>query len=375
MGELYKPVGVAFGQSCINMNTAFSCRNNCVYCFGKNWSGRNQQFNPDDMINELPDNDTIGNLPVCINNSAADPFQPSTVNSTMQMFDLLVEKRVKNIMIITKEYIPEWCIEKFEAVKTSKIFIFISYSGLSKEYENLVEERRLDLLKRLAKSSIYTILYARPIIIKDNKIINNLQKIIEASIYTNAVVWSSLRTDDNIKETDYNDLLPEATGSSLHKSHKRIADDKLVEIEKTLAKCACPVWRKTSCAISTILGIPDYNCHWSDAYHYGCANCLEEQQEICQQQAAKTPAFDDTIQAIIDRYKLPAYRSSLEGAWLLESNMKSFSCLRAGILRKLTGFQVKFEWENEIITAENLAYAHYELRGEKEGNIPVAGFK
>jgi DNA repair photolyase len=374
MSELYKPVGVAFGQSCINMNTAFSCRNNCVYCFGKNWSGRSQRFNPDDMINELPSVETIGNLPVCINNSAADPFQPSTIDSTMRMFDLLVEKRVKNIMIITKEYIPEWCIEKFEHT-ASNIFIFISYSGLSKEYESLVDDRRLELLKRLGKSNIHTILYARPIIIKNNKIVNDLQKVVEASVHCDAVVWSSLRTDDNIKETDVNDLLPEATGSSLHKSHKRIADDKLVQIEQTLSKCACHVWRKTSCAISTILGIPDYNCHWSDEFHYGCAACPEAQRTICKQQAVKTPVFDNTIQAIIDRYKLPAYRSSLEGAWLLESNMKSFSCLRAGILRKLTGFQVKFEWDNEIITAENLAYAHYELRGEKEGNIPVAGFK
>jgi len=51
--------------------------------------------------------------------------------------------------------------------------------------------------------------------------------------------------------------------------------------------------------------------------------------------------------------------------------MKKFSCLRAGILRKLTGYQVLFDYENEFTTAENVAYKHYELRGEEEGNIQI----
>lgn len=386
--EKYKPVDVAFGQSCINMNTDFSCRNNCIYCFGKNWEGRSVKFNPKDMIGKLPDNITLGNLPIGINNSASDPFQPDTIDKTMELVELLVERNVENIMIITKEMIPIDVVKRIDEINNvgfsamhkerTKIFLFVSFSALPQGYENLYKDERIFLLRRLQQHAKNTpkILYARPIIIKDDKIINDLEKIILASDYVDAVVWSSVRVDDNIKATDPANLLPDATGSSLHKSHKRIPDELFQEIESTLINgCVVPVYRKTSCVISSILGIPDYNCHWSDPHHYGCNNCSPIQFATCQKRSTMVPVFDEYVQGIIDKYRLPAYVKSIPGAWILESNMETFSCLRAGILRKLTGFQVMFDWEGEYVTAENLAYKYYELRGEPEGNIPVNGFK
>ena len=93
------------------------------------------------------------------------------------------------------------------------------------------------------------------------------------------------------------------------------------------------------------------------------------------QQAKKIPVFTPKVQEILEKYKLPNYKYSIPGAWVLENNMTSFSCLRSGILRKITGYQVMYENpydpEKKLVTPEDLAYEHYELRGEKEGNIPV----
>lgn len=368
--EKYKPVSVAFGQSCVNMNTDFGCRNNCIYCFGKNWENRKVIFQPKQMVEQLTLDMLKTELPIGINNSAADPFQPGTIERTFELLDLLRGK-VANVMLITKEYISPETVERLNKYVDNndfRLFIFISYSGLPEEYEQLVDDQRLASLQNLSNFNGYdfngyVILYARPIIGR----LNDFQKIVEASRYCDAVVWSSVRVDNN----NAHPLLPPPTGSNLHKSHKRIPDDDYVYICEEMKSCLCPVFQKTSCAISALLKIPDYNCHWSSPELYGCSSCDKKQRKICEEKSQKVPVFDNYTQELINRYKLPKYLYSIPGGFVLEANMVTFSCLRAGILRKLTGYQVFFEYDSQLLTPENLAFKYYELRGEPEGNISV----
>lgn len=360
----YLPTPVAYGQSCINMNTDFSCRNGCIYCFGKNWKDRNKKFEPKEMVKMLPDG--IIETPIGINNSASDPFQPGTKERTFELLDLLNGK-AKIIMLITKEAISEYEIKRLEKYNM-KIFIFMSYAGLPKEYENLKDDRRIETLKLLKQSKILTtVLYARPLINR----VNDFDKIREASKYVDYLVWSSIRVDENNKHK----LLPEPTGENLHKSHKRISNSDLEYIENNLKGIGIRFFRKTSCVISFEMKIADYNCHWIAPELYGCNFCDSFQKKLCFSKKEDTPIFTSEIDNVIKKYKLPNYKRSIPGAFILENNMKQFSCLRVGILRKITGFQVLFEnpysQEKELITAENLAYKHYELRGEEEGNIQI----
>lgn len=359
----YPPTPVAYGQSCINMNTRFSCRNNCIYCFGKNWKDRHMEFEPEDMVKQLPDH---VNIPIGINNSASDPLDPKTWPSTYKLMQLLVGK-ASTVMLITKEYVSKKIIRQINSLDLHVIF-FISYSGLPEGYEYLVDDRRMESLANLHMSNIPTVLYARPLI----KLVNDFDAIEEAAQYVKYIVWSSVRVDNN----NAHPLLPEPTGECLHKSHKRIADDEFNYIETRLRKMGPLVFRKTSCVISYINKTPDYNAHWSSPDLYGCHECPVEQKKRCQINAVKTPEYNDSIGYILIKYKLPKYRYSVQGAWVLDNDMATFSCLRAGILRKLTGFQVKFEdpyitSEPILLSAEDLAYKHYELRGEKEGNVPI----
>jgi hypothetical protein len=374
----YTPVDVAFGQSCINMNTDYGCRNNCIYCFGKNWNCRTVRFEPKEMVKKLLSKEEIGDVPLAINNSAADPFQPRTIDSSMELFSLLQDK-CKNIMFITKEMIPDYALDEIEKSKLN-VFIFVSYSALGKDYEHLVDERRDELLEKLHNrfhnsNHVFTVLYARPLISTDNGVINDLDKIIKASAFVNAVCWSSIRVDGNIKDDDNRNLLPEPTGDCMHKSHKRISDESFKYITEKLKLCHSPVFQKTSCTISNLLKISDFNCHWTDPKHYGCNNCTDEQRSICLSNSVKVPEFTDAVKNIISRYQLAAYVKSSPGAFVLDANDGKFSCIRAGILRKLTGFQVMFEDEGQLKTPENLAYEKYELRGDPIGNIPVIGFE
>lgn len=362
--QFYPPSPVAYGQSCINMNTHFKCRNNCIYCFGKNWKDRHLTFDPEEMVKMLPEKI---NIPIGINNSASDPFDPNTWPSTLELIELLVG-RADTIMLITKEFISESQIKLLESFqdKGLQIIMFISYSGLPAGYEHLVDDRRMETLGSLSKSTLPTVLYARPLVGR----INDFNLIRAAAELADYVVWSSVRVDNNTAHK----LLPPPTGENLHKSHKRISDDDLAYIENELSTINRMVFRKTSCVISYIQKIPDYNAHWVSPELYGCNHCKKEQKDRCMSQSRHTPEFSPYVQQILDKYKLPAYIKSIPGSWVLESNMASFSCLRAGILRKITGFQVLFPnpYDNgNLITAENLAYQHYELRGEKEGNIPL----
>lgn len=359
----YKPNPVAFGQSCINMNTDFNCRNNCVYCFGKNWKDRHMTFEPEDMVKLLPD--SYITTPIGINNSASDPFQPKSIEKTFKLLSLL-ENKAKTIMLITKEFLNQSTIKRLEEFK-NQIIIFVSYSGLPAEYEKLIDDRRLETLQALQKSSLSTVLYARPLIAR----VNDFDKIIEASQYVDYIVWSSVRVDHN----NQHELLPPSTGENLHKSHKRISNEDLLYIEEKLSQCHVRFFRKTSCVISYINKESDYNAHWISPDLYGCNFCDPSQKQLCLLKKEITPKFSEEIKNLLEKYKLPNFKRSVKGAFVLESNMKTFSCLRAGILRKITGFQVLFENpfsdEHELITAENLAYQHYELRGEEEGNIVV----
>jgi hypothetical protein len=321
------------------------------------------EFDPKDMIDLLPDKI---NIPIGINNSASDPLDPLTWPSTLESMQLLQEK-ASTIMLITKEYVSPAHIEAIEKLDLQVIF-FISYGGLPKEYERLVDDRRMESLRNLEKSNIPTVLYARPIIKPD---INDFDKILAAAEHVKYMVWSSVRVDNN----NAHDLLPPPTGDCLHKSHKRIPDDEFEYIENTLRRSNALVFRKTSCVISYINKVPDYNTHWTSPKLYGCKLCPTDQRKLCTKKAIESPQFSQDIDDLLKRYKLPEYKYSVPGSWVLNSNMKTFSCLRAGILRKITGYQVMFENpytdEHELITAEDLAYAHYELRGEKEGNVPI----
>jgi len=320
------------------------------------------EFDPVDMVKQLPDKI---NIPIGINNSASDPFDPATWPSTWELMTLL-QGKAETILLITKEYVSAKHIELIESLDI-QVIIFISYGGLPIEYEHLAWDKRLESLVNLKRSDIPTVLYARPIV---SPHINDFDKIQIAADLVKYIVWSSVRVDHN----NQHPLLPDPTGECLHKSHKRISNEDLQFIEDRIDNMGPIAFRKTSCAVSYINQVPDYNTHWTSPELYGCFKCPDSQRRLCASQKLRTPD-PSVLGDILSKYGLPDYKYSVPGSWVLESNMKSFSCLRAGILRKITGYQVMFEnpyeEDHPLITAEDLAYQHYELRGEKEGNIPL----
>lgn len=268
-------------KSSISISAYSGCTINCKYCILSTYRKNNhieKIINEEDLCNNLfASKYFVVNKTVISVNNVSDPFLNDILKqSTYKILDILEEKNIKNpILLITKSYLKNLDLEYLNSKKLN-ICILYTFSGLSEKYENRSLMLQTKTMKLLSKCNKNIICYWRPVIEGINSTPEIINKTAELTCkYFNYFVISGIRINSHIKNVFESDnITVDIFPNSEHKVIKEETfNNILLSIKKNNPNAK--VYRKTSCVISALFNIPDYNAHY-DLKKNMCFNCTNK---------------------------------------------------------------------------------------------------
>lgn len=287
----------------LNMEFAVGCPYSCAYCFRVD-DGNFDLNKPMTMISPRALIDELENSPLfipdlthlSISGTGSDAFVKQNTKNTFEILSILDKKEHKNwVAIVTKSKLSKNDIKVLESFRNIRLVIFVTYSEMPSSIEKVLNETRIDTLRKLKQSSIKSVLYWRPLIEGVNTSVRQLSKVLAVGEkYADAFVISGLRYSDpissNIKKCGY--TLPVIDWEpGQHKTITKETRKLILELYQK-KKCSKPLFYKSSCAISYFEKQPDYNAHWSKAEKNCPTSCPSSQKNICKEQSLKGYAND-----------------------------------------------------------------------------------
>lgn len=273
-------------KSYFSINSYIGCTINCGYCFlapikivpMRPIKVIDELKLVDDMINDkyFKVNKTVISL-----NNRTDPFISKEVKcSTFKLLDIMDKKGLKNIVTITtKGLLTKNDSKILDNYENIKIVIIVTYNGIPKEIQPIDSSIQEQTMKNIANCTNVILLHQfRPIMFGINDDEKTIKKILAFSKkYCDATIYQGIRVNNYIKnrlmERNY-----EYTGKfDIHKQKSQSVDNIFLNIKK--ADKSYQIFEHTSCALSYIFQIPDYNIHYEKydctkicANYYICQN-------------------------------------------------------------------------------------------------------
>jgi DNA repair photolyase len=277
-------------KSWLSVNPIIGCPSECKYCFRHNdnlydFHRPIELQSSEDATNDLlqyklftPDVTAIA-----IHNMATDPFLPKPKRTTFEILKKLDSLGYKNpIGLITKYLVSEDDVSFLESLTSVRPFVLVSYSEMPKSVEPIGNELRKRTLQNLSNSGVRTILYWRPIVDGWNTSEHDIDTVLEyGDMYADAFVISGLKTSQRILDFLGREGLSVPYGADpLHKKLPQEIVNRIIAKhgEKGISK---PLFKRTSCSVSHLLGMPDYNAHWNNPEKNCLETCPYEQKERC----------------------------------------------------------------------------------------------
>lgn len=260
-------------KSSISISSYDGCVIGCKYCILSVLGNRSEVkkiANEEELVQQLLDFKLYTKeIPISINNQT-DPFLNKEIfNSTLKILKIMESKKVPNpILIITKGYIDDEELNKLSKVKMN-IIILYTFSGLSEKLENRNIKKQIETMQKLSSlDNIKLINYYRPIIEglnSDEETIRSVANIVTK--YCRGSIVSGIRINTFLSKQlkELNIEIPD----NYDPDHKVLLADTYQRIKDVLrsVKEDYPIFKKTSCGISYILGKPDYNGHSARIYY------------------------------------------------------------------------------------------------------------
>ncbi|WP_422351149.1 hypothetical protein [Flagellimonas sp.] len=225
--------------------------------------------------------------PIKIFSQATDAMVPSVKPHLFNTLKLLDENKLTNIvLIITRFKVSENDCAILNSFKNLRITLLITYSGITdSRIEPIKSSIAIESLKTAYNYSrnYKVILYWRPIIVglnDSNKEIDFVLK--NLSLSAHGIVFTGLRQTNEIK-----DFFVQRQAVNLYQGfvdRRKIFPDNLDHRILTRLKdtpAENKLYRKTSCGVSAVHRLPDYNGHFV-AGEQICNICNSRQRRRCE---------------------------------------------------------------------------------------------
>ncbi len=274
---------IEYMKSALSINTFAGCPLACAYCIVRDVVklDADDAFKPvrletsKGLIERLVNNPLfIPNKTLLAVNNKTEPFIHEVKKDTLDILDLLSNRKLTNpIMLISKINFSKQDIEFLNNYQ-GKIYYLCSYSNLPKEIEPLSNQQLRDFKNLYLKRKIIAVHYWRPIIKGLNDSEESIFQVLNAVVpYFDASVVSGLRITPEIafKIARHGGNFKEWDGNSNHKYLPADFAGKALRVRDANFS-NYPLFLKTSCAISALEGIPDYNFNFLKN-QYNCQNC------------------------------------------------------------------------------------------------------
>ncbi|MGM5487817.1 MAG: radical SAM protein [Nanobdellota archaeon] len=279
-------------NSWLSINPSHGCPLDCAYCVQEKdrwYSGKGviREYTPEHAVQEITTNPLMTReRPIALYNFS-DPFLPQNREDLCAILKALDKQKYQNTVgLITKTLPDKKTLKTLKKLRHMKPVILISYANLPKDVVKASKKDRLALFQKAKKHKIPTIQYFRPTV---REWYTNFEKSIqqaaeEVSPYADAVCISGLIYTPEIREKlqKRKVCLPayEPNGGK----HLRWEDKTDIMRIYHDVNPKLPIFSSTSCAVSFINNIPNYNGYFPlrNLEGNGCnAPCVDEQRERC----------------------------------------------------------------------------------------------
>ena len=282
---------VDYRRTGISLNHIIGCPINCAYCVRHFWGNFGMKeasmlCSDEEAVEMLVNHPYFlpNEIPIQLLHKATDPFLKQVKEHTFKVLQLLDEKGYKNVvMLITRMEISKEDLDFLEGLKNIKICVFFTYSGIqNQEIEPLscmeYINNNVEVFKN--RKNVKFIQYWRPIIAGWNDDEETIRKVLEYSIFFDAIVVKGLRLKKENKE--YFAIKKIDLGINGLQNEKILSNKTWESIIKTYKEneYITPLFRKTSCAIAATNKLPDYNMQYLNSR--GCSMCNESQHKRCE---------------------------------------------------------------------------------------------
>lgn len=278
---------IDFHASWLVINSIQGCPKDCKYCFlkpdGLNGVLPEEITNPENAVKELIEYKLYNEkTPICLFPNTDIFATDKNIKYLLETLRELKKKVVKNpIVIITKCKIPEEVLKEIIDTELNIIY-FISYSGLDGTIEIGINQEHTKqnfiLLKDYDQKVIH---YWRPFLPQNS----SPEKINEVYDYVKDYASASIVIGLKVKETmidEYDLSAINLTREEILKADSIFDSKTYSYIQDTLKhRSDYPLFQATSCAISFVLGIPDYKAFYNTKTCEQLNICTEEQRKIC----------------------------------------------------------------------------------------------
>jgi DNA repair photolyase len=261
---------VEYRKSGLSLNHIQGCPLDCAYCIRHTY-GLWDQRQPRAL---MTDAEAVERLvkhryfvphvtPIQLFNRATDPFLPNVRPHTFAVLeDLDLRELTNHVLVITRHQMKPDDIVQLDQLQHLKVTLLFTYSGIDnadiEPYPSSVATRSLKMMSEPAQRQYRTILYWRPLVPGLNDTPTHLSTAYELSQHADATVFTGLFYRDEIAAYYRANKLPEPYEDT---ARRKIVPETLERRVLDAFQGSLSLFRKTSCAVSFVHDLPDYNGH------------------------------------------------------------------------------------------------------------------
>jgi DNA repair photolyase len=302
---------VEYRKSGLSLNHIQGCPLDCAYCIRHTY-GLWDQRQPRALMSDAEAVERLVShryfqahvTPVQLFNRATDPFLPMVRPHTFAVLEDLDARRLTNhVLVITRHQMQPSDIERLNGLQHLKLTLLFTYSAIEdrriEPYPSHIAAASLQLMSAPAKRKYRTVLYWRPLVPGLNDSDEHLDQAYALHRYADATVFTGLFYRDQIAAYYRASGLPEPFTET---ARRKIVPETLERRILAVFADSASLFRKTSCAVSYVHDLPDYNGHVG--IRELCDICPRAQLYTCRQ-AHRIPTAEQLHQAVS---KLPEAR-------------------------------------------------------------------
>lgn len=265
-------------KSYYSINSYIGCTINCGYCFLAPI-----KIVPMRPIKIIEEEELIKNMlndkyfkkseTIISLNNRTDPFITEEVkNSTFKLLDIMDNYKLKNIVTITsKALLTEEDSRKLDQYKNIKIVIIVTYNGIPLKMQPINQTIQETTMKNVSNcKNVFLLHQFRPIIPGINDDETTIKEIFQyAKKYCDATIFQGVRVNEYIKtRLEERNYLYTGSTNDQHKQKSENIDNIFETLRRENQNYQ--IFDHTSCALSYLFGIPDYNLHFlkKNVHHY-----------------------------------------------------------------------------------------------------------
>ena len=280
---------VEYRKSGLSLNHIQGCPLDCAYCIRHTYGLWDQRIpralmSDDQAVEQLVNHRYFQPhvTPVQVFNRATDPFLPAVRPHTLAVLEDLNSRGLRNhVLVITRHQMKPDDVDRLNALSSLKVSLLFTYSGIDDKriepYPSHVAADSLRLMSAPGLRKYRTILYWRPLVPGLNDSDEHLDQAYALARHADATVFTGLFYRDEIAAYYQANGLPEPYDET---ARRKIVPETLERRVLAAFDTSTPIFRKTSCAVSFVHGLPDYNGHVGIAEI--CDICPVSQLDLCQ---------------------------------------------------------------------------------------------